>query len=132
MCFASVRTVCCASLKLQYPSYFIRHFVTFVDVLIRNRYAPPGGQTSISLGDYVKPPAPQTPMAKAVVVPANGAASLSRSSPLKASPSSASRAAAAMSAIGLRVGVAVCEAAGLKAATLSALQRLGEQMTMLL
>lgn len=92
------------------------------------RYAPPGGQTSISLGDY----ATETPAA------ANGAASKAKAqmaSPPRAptptrakaaTPTASPPAELAVSAAGLHVGVAVCESEALKSSTVAALQQLGE------
>ncbi|CAM9273897.1 unnamed protein product [Pylaiella littoralis] len=109
------------------------------------RYAPPGGQTSISLGDYVQPPT----AAKTSAV-ANGGGGGARGSRSKqegmASPPRAPRGTAvvstpkagagsttadssAVSAAGLFVGVAVCEAEALKSSTVAALQRLAGAKT---
>ncbi|CBN74096.1 conserved unknown protein [Ectocarpus siliculosus] len=95
------------------------------------RYAPPGGQTSISLGDY----ATETPAA------ANGAASKAKAqmaSPPRAptptraksaTPTASPPAELAVSAAGLHVGVAVCESEALKSSTVAALQQLGAKTT---
>lgn len=96
------------------------------------RYAPPGGQSSISLGDYVKPETPAS-----VPPPSNGSGG--QGGPLPSLPRAqagnsvstptSSAADPVVSGVGLHVGLVVCEAAGLKAATVSALQRLGATTT---
>lgn len=50
-----------------------------------------------------------------------------RSNGVAATPASSAASEAVVSCAGLRVGVAVCEAVGLKSATVSALQRLGKR-----
>lgn len=122
--------------------HVIRWFIFPFPVSHLPRYAPPGGQTSISLGDYVKPPtAAEIPVANGGGAMSNGSKQDMMVTPPKAPRSTAAavstpKAAAAsvatamdssvLSAAGLRVGVAVCEADALKSSTVAALQRLGE------
>eukprot|EP00903_Cladosiphon_okamuranus_P013063 g12184.t1 len=95
------------------------------------RFAPPGGQTSISLGDYVQPPAP--PVADTPV--ANGASPKKEqqkrmaSPPRAAAPAATAPADVVTSGVGQHVGLVVCEANGLKSSTVEALQQLGAKTT---
>lgn len=88
------------------------------------------------MGDYVTPTPTKQPKAANGSAGSHGKASPSgkasptgRGSPL-ASPKHGVAAspgvAAALAAMGVHVGVAVCEASGLKAATVAALQKMGE------
>eukprot|EP00752_Nemacystus_decipiens_P010992 g9769.t1 len=102
------------------------------------RFAPPGGQTSISLGDYVTPPAPPAPGADTPVANGNGVTPKKQqqqqqqqmaSPPRVAMPVATAPADVAKSGAGRHVGVVVCEADGLKSCTVAALQQLGAKTT---
>lgn len=99
------------------------------------RFAPPGGQTSISLGNYESSPGPQTtPVAKGVVsevvVTPTPVKPRVKTSATVVSSATAKPASTTFQAVpsggGLQIGVVVCEAEGLKAATVSALCKLGK------
>lgn len=99
------------------------------------RFAPPGGQTSISLGNYDSSPGPQTtPVTKGivndvVVTPTPIKPRVNTSAVVVSSATAKSTSTtfqAVVSGGSLQIGVVVCEAAGLKAATVAALCKLGK------
>lgn len=108
---------------------FVFLFLFLLSRLVHRRYAPPGGQTSISLGDYVKPPVPGagTPALNGASSPNKPQQQQQMASPPRAAvPAATAPADGATSGAGQHVGLVVCEADGLKASTVAALHQLGE------
>lgn len=90
-----------------------------------DRFAPPGGKSSISLGDYVQM-APPAARPASVPTPQTSKTNGLQSSPPVEPVQAWAAAVPRFSAEGVHVGLAVCQAASLKTATVSELEKLGE------